>query len=392
MNKKIKLLLIVPELYHGGAEKQFRNIISHINKENLDIMVAIEHSYSSRDLQLEGQFIKENKNVVFKSLQYLNVVGSTYKRHVSALLINAELLPVLVSFRPDIVLFYTLLGLKTAMLAGFLGSKCIYGERNSGLYPEKFYKNQRAFLKHTTCYIANSKSAQRNLNLHGLHAEYIPNGIEKMRMIPKKELSEFTIVVPARIARVKNQEILIKAISMIKEKLHVTFIGKVEDTKYKTSLIRLAGELNVTDRIDFLDYTNDIIEIYANASLIVLPSISEGFSNVILESYMLGRLCLASDIVMNRDVGAHGQRYFKLDGLNELRNQIVEVMQLPQEIADVEIDRNHEYVVRNFSMDNMTMMYENLIKSVGGGYLKLKSACCNMIASVCRYESIVLMT
>lgn len=368
MNKKIKLLLIVPELYHGGAEKQFRNIISHINKDEFEIIVAVEHSYGSGDLHLEEQFINENKDVAFIYLRGLNVTDSAFKRHASALLINLEILPLIGSFRPDIVMFYTLLGLKIAILAGLFGSRCIYGERNSGLYPERFYTNQSVFLKHTTCFIANSKVAQNNLILHNLHAEYIPNGIENRKIIPQRRLPEFTIVVPARIARVKNQEILIRAIAKIKEKLHVTFIGKVEDAGYKASLTQLAEDLNVTDRIVFLDYTNEVTDIYTNANLIVLPSISEGFSNVILESYMYGRLCLVSDIVMNRDVGANEQRYFNIDSENELRNQIIEIMHMPQEIADAEIKKNHEYVVRNYSMENMTMMYENVFKkSVCGG-------------------------
>lgn len=53
----------MPEIYHGGAEKQFRNIISHIDKQKYDITVAIEHWYSTRNLQLEEEFTKENRKL-----------------------------------------------------------------------------------------------------------------------------------------------------------------------------------------------------------------------------------------------------------------------------------------------------------------------------------------
>lgn len=367
MKEKIKILMIMPELYHGGAEKQFRNLIVNISKQEFEIMVAIEHSYRSRDLQLEKQFIEENKHVRFICLAHLSSTGNSFKRYCSSIMINAEVFPLLVSFKPDIVVAYTLLGLKVMALSKWLGVKCVFGERNSGVYPEKFYRNQGIFLKSVDVFIANSKSAQRNLDSHHLNTLYIPNGIEKFSLIPEKELSEFSIIVPARIARVKNQELLIKAISTITENLHVCFVGKVEDAEYKILLMQLASDLKVDKQIEYIDYTNNIREIYKNASLIILPSISEGFSNVILECYMYGRLCLVSDIEMNRDVGAPGQRYFNVNDVNDLRNKIIEIIQLPEEVKQIEIMQNHEYATKNYSMNNMTMMYEAVFKKLGGG-------------------------
>lgn len=365
MKNKIKLLLIMPELYHGGAEKQFRNIASLINKEKFDVTVAIEHSYKSRDAQLEKTYIRENSEIKFVSLSRLNSVDGKLKRYSSAILINCEILPFLISHKPDIVMAYTLLGLKTAKLSNILGATFIYGERNSGAYPDEFYRNQRVFLDSTKEIVANSKSAQKRLKAHQLDVSYIPNGVETVSTLPEEQLNQFTVVVPARIAKIKNQEFLIRALSRIHQKVKVQFVGKVEDAQYKVYLEQLASDLNVRHEIEFVNYTSDVQELYRKASLIVLPSISEGFSNVILESYLYGRLCLLSDIEMNRDIGAPGQRYFSLNDTIELENQLQEIIDLPSDKKDLEIERNHNYAVENFSMEKMTMRYEKLFMKWG---------------------------
>ena len=137
MKGKIKILLIMPELYHGGTEKEFRNLIVNISKQGFEMMVAIEHSYKSQNLHLEKQFIEENKDVRFICLSNLSSTGNSLRRNCSTIMINAEVFTLLVSFKPDIVVAYTLLGLKIMLLAKLLGIKCVFGERNSGVYPVK---------------------------------------------------------------------------------------------------------------------------------------------------------------------------------------------------------------------------------------------------------------
>lgn len=364
--KKINVLLIMPEIYHGGAEKQFRNIVARIDREKFNVTVMIEHSYKSRDSFLEKEFISEHPDIRFISLWGLNSVDGRIKRYCSSCIINFELLPYLISRKPDIVIGYTLLSLKIAKLSKLLGAIFIYGERNAGDYPDRFYRNQKIFLNATKRIVANSKSARRKLEEHQLKVDYIPNGVETVNRIPEEKNTQFIIVVPARIAKVKNQEFLIKAISEIDEKIIVQFVGKVEDFNYKKYLESLADELNVKKQIEFLDYTSDVREMYRKASLIVLPSKSEGFSNVVLESYLYGRICLVSDIEMNRDIGAPSQRYFNLNNIVELENQIRDIINLPVEIKNNEIEQNYKYAKDNFSMEKMTLRYEELFENICG--------------------------
>ena len=364
MDNKIRLLLLMPELYHGGAEKQVRNIISNIDKDRFELFVAVEHSFRSRISERENGFIAKQRDVTFKALPGLNVRGSALMRHCSALIINAELVPLLISYRPDILITYDLLGLKTTVLAKLLGAKCIFCERNSGEYPQRFFRSHRVFLKSIAGLIANSRTGQKNWRQHGIQADYIPNGIEVTEKRPADRQREFTIVVPARIAPVKNQEILIRAIVKIEERINVLFIGKTEDNGYKATLEKLATDLNVGNRIRFQEYMDDITSIYSQASLIVLPSVSEGFANVVLESYMFGRLCLLSDISMNRDIGAPGQRYFHIDDAEELAKQIMTVMRMEPKEMNLEIDRNYAYVVSHYSMENMMRQYEEKLKAL----------------------------
>lgn len=360
-NEKKKILLLMPELFHGGAEKQFREIISRINKQHFSVFVIISNSYSNDNEEIELEFIRENPDVEFFFLNGLHENGNTILRYISAFKLNCKVVPLLKQIKPDIVLVYTLLGLKISYLCKLRGLKVIFSERNSGEYPYRFYRNNNIFLKSLSEFICNSKPAQENIKENGINAKYIPNGIMESEILPLSETDVYEIVVPARIARVKNQEIVIHAASLLKDdNIKIRFIGKTEDSGYLKQLNELATSLGVEKRIEFATYTTDIIDIYRNSDLIILPSISEGFSNVLLESYMYGRLCLASDIPMNKEVGSDCQRFFAIDDPDNLAIEILRIKNMEKAYVEKEIVNNHNYVTQNFSINTMVYNYQKL--------------------------------
>ena len=58
-----------------------------------------------------------------------------------------------------------------------------------------------------------------------------------------------------------------------------------------------AGELGVYETIDFLGKVQNMDELYAKASIFVMPSRSEGFPNALLEAMCAGLACISFDFV-----------------------------------------------------------------------------------------------
>lgn len=177
--------------------------------------------------------------------------------------------------------------------------------------------------------------------------------------------NKFRIVMPARIARVKNQELLIQAAAILNDpSITYTFVGKQEDKGYLDELKACVANTGLKNQICFKQFTTNIENIYAAADLIVLPSRMEGFTNVLMESYLYGRICIVSDIVMNRDVANTTQRYCSVDDAQGLADLIIGVKNCDTDLLQKEVSDNHKYVCENFSMEKMSSRYIEIFRSI----------------------------
>ena len=63
MNSRSKTFLLMPRIYFGGAETQFRYFVEFCNENNIGLYVGIENREGNQE-QIE-EFKKLNKNVEF---------------------------------------------------------------------------------------------------------------------------------------------------------------------------------------------------------------------------------------------------------------------------------------------------------------------------------------
>ena len=70
----------------------------------------------------------------------------------------------------------------------------------------------------------------------------------------------------------------------------------------KEYLKNLAKELGVSDKVKFLGYRKDVLEIYKIADLFLFPSKREGLPCSLIEAMACGLPCVASDVRGNKDL------------------------------------------------------------------------------------------
>ena len=46
MTRKLRIALVMPELFHGGAESQFRLLLENLDPQRYEVTVILEQSYS----------------------------------------------------------------------------------------------------------------------------------------------------------------------------------------------------------------------------------------------------------------------------------------------------------------------------------------------------------
>ncbi len=122
----------------------------------------------------------------------------------------------------------------------------------------------------------------------------INTAINCSKNIEKADLKITNILFPAQMQRHKNHEALIQGLNECRKEgiaANLLFPGSSFDANYKTKLIDLIKELNLTSSVEFLGrITNkEIIDLYHMCDGVIIPSLAEGGAYVAFEAIAAGK-------------------------------------------------------------------------------------------------------
>lgn len=366
-----RILIEMDILFLGGSEKQFRNIISALDKmDECEVHVLIENKSLVGDSQLVDEFVKENSRVSF---HFMNSCAMRFNHSFTLLRYMTKAISlfhlffwhsfILPRLCIDVAMINNMTGL---MMVPSLKRKVgyvVYNERNTG----KQVTNRPfkvSLLRKCDRIIANSKAGADYLGtVIGKKVDVYKNGLLIENMLPAKEDDGvFRILLPGRINPIKNQLYVVRALNNIPNANYKLILaGGVEDAAYESQIVRYIQLNHLQEKIELLGFVSDMKAEYQKADLIILPSLEEGTPNVLLEAYMYGRLTLCSDIIQNVDCTVEKKSLFPLDDEKKLTDILTAVISNCYfEDAESVIEKNAEFVKKNYSMDNMTTAYRNL--------------------------------
>lgn len=136
---------------------------------------------------------------------------------------------------------------------------------------------------------------------------FIPNGISEGVMnylkdnpIPARAQNSYKLVTVGRLTEQKGYKYLIEAIRILSDSyilgeknISLSIIG---EGHLKTELLLLTDRYNLTDKIHFLGYRQDVLQIVASSDLFVSSSLWEGIPTVLLEAMALNVPIIATNI------------------------------------------------------------------------------------------------
>lgn len=111
------------------------------------------------------------------------------------------------------------------------------------------------------------------------------DNIVRDRNYTRKPGEKLNIVAAGRLSREKGYDVLLEAVSLIKKTAPPFVISIYGHGPDEEMLKSRAGQLDITDRIEFCGFVDDIKPVLRKADFMVLPSRSEGMPNVILEAW-----------------------------------------------------------------------------------------------------------
>jgi len=155
----------------------------------------------------------------------------------------------------------------------------------------------------------------------------------------KKNISQTTCLTLLNIGHIyslKNQELLIKAVSELNSQfeIKVNFIGKILDEKYNNKLLRLIQNVSLNN-IEFnflgeLDKESTIKEII-KTDFVVITSKQEGMSIVLAEALFLEKTVIATDVGVVSQVITDGVNGYIIKSLSseELKGKLLILIKNP---------------------------------------------------------------
>jgi mannosyltransferase len=192
-----------------------------------------------------------------------------------------------------------------ALLLRLLGGKFrLIFTRHSDSNPSEF---TLWLMKKADHVVSLSSSMSKNLPLkstiikHGVNTEFFTIGEKKSIGIPQKNL----ISVIGRIRPAKGQLVVMKSlIEPLKNNTDwgLLLIGKIDVKEYSDEIISIAGDNGILSQVHFIPESEEIITYYRASSIVIIASISEGFSLVCLEAMACGLITIATE-----SVGIHSE-------------------------------------------------------------------------------------
>lgn len=162
-----------------------------------------------------------------------------------------------------------------------------------------------------------SEQIARRLADHGVEdrTHVVANGVSDRFAPGDRQAARRALQLPAdtviclfvgMLVPVKGLDNLLQAVSQIDERFLLVLVG---DGPERERLLALADELGIKDRVEFAGAcSSDDVPKWMDASdLLVLPSLSEGRPNVVLEAHASGRATIATDVGGTGELIEHEQ-------------------------------------------------------------------------------------
>lgn len=172
----------------------------------------------------------------------------------------------------------------------------------------------------------------------------------------------------ARLDPVKGLDVFLKGARIVLDKRPQTKFLIAGEGEQRNNLKKLSAKLGISDSVFFLGWVNDPYEFMSNVDVPVLTSISESFSYTILESAMLKKTAVSSNVGGISDLIDHGENGFLFEpgDYGTLADYIIKLVD-DRNLRQVMGKKLHEKARDKFSLQNMVQtqldIYNKIIEN-----------------------------
>ena len=354
-----KIVCLIDDLCPGGAQRQLVGLAYLLNYSGYDISVMTYHNDSFYMPVLSDNGIPHVYDSSFESpLRRIPLIASRIKK-----------------MAPDVVIAYqespSLIACCSKLLSGRF--KLIVSERNTTQYIGMNERLRFFLYKFADTIVPNSHSQEAFLRTHypafDKNICTITNFVDTDKFIQDNSIKKINrIVSVGRITPQKNILNYIRGAHQVIEKgFDITFdwYGNTDTPEYETNCHNLIRDLHMDDRFVFHQATNDIIPEYQKSLAFCLPSIYEGFPNVVCEAMSCGVPVLCSNVCDNPNIITSDKYGFLFDpnNVDDIANAFFRFLRLSSNHINKMGNDCRDTAIRMFSKQIFVKKYIEIIES-----------------------------
>ncbi|MBU2930122.1 glycosyltransferase [Winogradskyella psychrotolerans] len=350
---KIKVFFVLPTLYAGGAERVITFVSKNLNKTKFDITLIVigfekDNKYDTSDLSV----IYLNKTRVLS--------GAT------------GIIKLLAKCKPQIVVSsITHLNIMMGLISKFFPKIKFIGRHATITNIASKYKKQKK--KSLISYLINTEQIGiKNLdyiicqstdmkddflqiyNINENKIKIIHNPVTQISVLKKdskkvNHVKKFITV--GRMVKIKGQARLLNILSRLTIPFEFTIIGTGSN---KEDILNKINDLNLTDKVNHIEYSDDVFSHLIKHDMFLQGSYSEGFPNALLESCTVGLPVIAFNAPGGtKEIVTNGINGYIVENENEFLKKLQEEkVWNPKKIS--------EHVNKKFNKDKIIRDYEQL--------------------------------
>lgn len=360
-NRPIHIQHVLLSLEPGGLENGVVNVVNRLDPQRFRSSICC--------LRRVGEFASRITNPAVEVLDFRSSGGTDVRTMLALARHFRRSATDVVHTRNAEAYFHGFVGAKLA------GLPIVHSEHGRTFDDRASrLRAQRVLSSHTNAIFSVSKQLRGDLvQWVGLRAddiEVLYNGVDLDRFAVRRDrqalraahgLETEGLVVGSvgRLVALKNYALLLHAVACAElAGLTVVLVG---DGPERPALEGLAATLGIAHRVRFLGQRADIAELLATFDVFVLPSVSEGLSNTLLEAMAAGVAVLVSDVGGNPEIvhdGVHGL-VFPSGDERALRDRL-RALCFDEGLRDRYVGAARARLVAAFGMDSMVQRYEAL--------------------------------
>ncbi|MFH1642283.1 MAG: glycosyltransferase [Nanoarchaeota archaeon] len=371
--KKYKILFLIDELAEfGGAEKNLLQVTQGLNSFKYDIIICCLHGGRIfNDLQSKGiNVINFNIKKIYglsalkKVIQLVKLLRKEKVKLMVTYLESSDFLgsvvgricgvPILISSRRDMGHNLKIRHIYIYRILNQLFDKIITVSDSvrTAIIKREWTRSDKVITIYNGVNVKNGEGT---------------NNADSIRDLLGLKLNVPIITMIANLHLIKGHEFILEAFSIITKKHINSYLLLVGNGKreYLNKLKERVNILGIANKVLFLGFRLNIPEILKISDITVLSSISEGFSNTILEYMAAGKAVVATNVGGNKELVVNYETGFLVEPKNS--SALAKALTLlldNQRLRETMGENGKDRIKKFFTQEKMIQNLENIFSEL----------------------------